>query len=95
MLATNAFWDKTMTEAASWKMPAALRELLASVVALNSPADAPDVLQTHYTALSEDMTHRCSSRQAQGLDLEATKDDLRRIVLFDIEKHMKARNSCH
>ncbi|OSX74863.1 hypothetical protein BU14_0263s0001 [Porphyra umbilicalis] len=94
MLATNAVWDETLTEAASWKMPAALRELFASVVALNAPADVPDLLQKHYTALSEDMTYRLASRQAQGLDLDATEDDLRRIVLLDIEKHMRARNSC-
>ncbi|OSX72107.1 hypothetical protein BU14_0466s0006, partial [Porphyra umbilicalis] len=92
MLATNAVWDETLTEAASWKMPAALRELFASVVALNAPADVPDLLQKHYTALSEDMTYRLASRQAQGLDLDATEDDLRRIVLLDIEKHMRARN---
>ncbi|OSX79796.1 hypothetical protein BU14_0071s0050 [Porphyra umbilicalis] len=94
MLATNAVWDETLTEAASWKMPAALRELFASVVALNAPADVPDLLQKHYTALSEDMNYRLASRQAQGLDLDATEDDLRRIVLLDIEKHMRARNSC-
>jgi len=94
MLATNAVSDTTLTEAASWKMPAALRELFASLVALNSPADVPDMLQKHYTTLSEDMTYRLASRQAQGLDLDDTEDGLRRIVLLDIEKHMRARSSC-
>jgi len=93
ILATNAVWDGTPTETASWKMPATLREKFAFVVALNSPADVPDLLKKHFTSLSEDVTYRLESGQAQGLDLEATEDDLRRIVLLDIEKHMRARNS--
>jgi len=61
MLAINAVGDETLTESASWKIPAAFWELVASVVALNSPADVPDLLQKHYTALSDDMTYRLSS----------------------------------
>jgi len=94
MLATNTVWDETLTEAASRKMPAALRELFASVVALNSPADVPDLLQKHYTALSEDLNYRLAAQKAQGLDLDATEDDLRGILLLDIEKHMRPRNGC-
>ena len=92
-MASNTVCNETLTEAASWKMPAALREVFASVVALNSPADVPELLQNQYTALSEDVTYRLESRQAQGSDLDATEDDLRRTVLLDNEKHMRAHNS--
>jgi len=93
LLASIAVWDETLTEAASWKMPAALREVFASVEALNYPADVPELLKTQYTALSADVTYRLESRQAQGLDLDATEDGLRRIVLLENEKHMRAHNS--
>ena len=75
------------------RQPSTLGQV-ASEVDLNSPADVPDFLKKHYTALSEDMTYRLSARQAQGLDLDATEYDLRRIMLLDIEKQVRARNSC-
>lgn len=86
MLANDQVWDSVMTGAIQVQMPAQLRHLFACLLVHCELPDPAGLFERIYVGLSEDITHRLSERQAQGLDPDATAADVRRYVLLQIDQ---------
>jgi hypothetical protein len=65
LLLDDSEWDETMNEAASMKMPSALRELFAMLLVHENVVDAKALWERHHVPLSEDLLH--ARRETLGM----------------------------